>query len=175
MLVELKVVEQRYRAVIDAMDRMDVTEVVRLNGVAARPCTFGSVVMHLGGWRHWSTRAPSFSAVRIRWIRTSRPGFSSCVTCIQAGDSAPSAPSWLKKDTVRCPDFGPSIALWCAITASIPPSASGRALIASAGSDHARWSSGRSTSSGAFTWPTAPSSRWSVDSTTTVASVCPPA
>jgi transposase InsO family protein len=34
MLVELKVVEQRYRAVMDVMDGMDVTEVARLNGVA---------------------------------------------------------------------------------------------------------------------------------------------
>lgn len=34
MLVELKLVEQRYRAVIDALDGMDVTDVARRNGVS---------------------------------------------------------------------------------------------------------------------------------------------
>jgi transposase InsO family protein len=34
MLVELKVVEQRYRAVTDVLDGMNVTDVARLNGVA---------------------------------------------------------------------------------------------------------------------------------------------
>ena len=34
MLVELKLVEQRYRAVIDVLDGMSVTEVARRNGVS---------------------------------------------------------------------------------------------------------------------------------------------
>ena len=34
MLVELKAVEQRYRAVIDVLDRMSVTEVAQRNGVS---------------------------------------------------------------------------------------------------------------------------------------------
>ena len=34
MLVELKLVEQRYRAVIDVLDGMSVTDVARRNGVS---------------------------------------------------------------------------------------------------------------------------------------------
>jgi len=42
VLIELGVVEQRHRAVLEVADGLSVTEVARRYGVTARPCTAGS-------------------------------------------------------------------------------------------------------------------------------------
>ena len=67
MLMELKVVEQRYRAVTDVLDGMNVTEVARLNGVARQNGAHLGSPLCVGG--HGGPRRPidqSRSAVRTR-------------------------------------------------------------------------------------------------------------
>ena len=73
MLVELKAVEQRYRAVIDVLDGMSVTEVAQRNGVSRRASTRGCGAMPTEVWPPWPTRAPN-PELRTRWLRSPRPG-----------------------------------------------------------------------------------------------------
>ena len=79
MLVELKLVEQRYRAVIDVLDGMSVTDVARRNGVTrqTRP-RVAAPLCQRGPGRTWPTRARSPRAARTRCPRSSRRGWSSC-------------------------------------------------------------------------------------------------
>ena len=94
MLVELKLVEQRYRAVIDVLDGMSVTDVARRNGVSRQTrAHVAASLCRAAAWRPWPTRARSPRAVRTRWPRSSRPGWSSCAERTRGGDHAPSAPS----------------------------------------------------------------------------------
>jgi transposase len=74
VLVELKVVEQRYRAVIDVLDGMSVTEVAARNGVTRQTLHAWLPPTPTEGWPLWPTRAPSPRAVPIRCRRSSRPG-----------------------------------------------------------------------------------------------------
>ncbi len=58
-VVELEAVEQRYRAVIDVLDGMCVTEVARRNGVSRQSVHTWLRRYAKEAWRHWPTRARS--------------------------------------------------------------------------------------------------------------------
>ena len=56
MLAELGAVEQRYRAVLEALDEgVSVTEVARRYGGVRQTCTLGCAGMPKAGWAGWRT------------------------------------------------------------------------------------------------------------------------
>ena len=127
----------------------------------------GCAAMRVAAWQHWPTRAQSPRAARTRWPRSPRPGWCPCVANTPDGDHDRSAPVSPMRASIRCRDSRRSIGLWCATTCSNRHHASAPVLTTNAGSDRARWSSGRWTSSDASISPTEPRSRWSPASMTT--------
>ena len=55
MLVELSVMEQRYRAVLEVEAGCPVTEVAARHGVSGKACTPGCAVTGLAAWLPWPT------------------------------------------------------------------------------------------------------------------------
>ena len=103
MLVELGLVEQRYKAVCEVLDGATVIDVAERNGVTRQTVHPGSAAMRARGSPAWSTRPPSPSRAPTRWPRWSRPASSRCVEPIRVGDRGPSAPTWPERASRRCP------------------------------------------------------------------------
>jgi hypothetical protein len=91
VLVELGLVEQRYRAVLEVLDDgATVVEVARRYGLPGRPCTPGCAGRWLEVWVGWPTRAPGRPGVRTRSHHRSRRGWWRCGGRIRAGGRAAS-------------------------------------------------------------------------------------
>jgi transposase-like protein len=92
VLVELKLMEQRYRAVIDVLDGMSVTDVARRNGVSRQTLHIWLRRYAESGMAALADKSSSPRAVRTRWLHSSRPRWSSCAGRIRGGGGARSAP-----------------------------------------------------------------------------------
>jgi leucine-zipper of insertion element IS481 len=91
VLVELGLVEQRYRAVLEVLDDgATVVEVARRYGLAGRPCTPGCAGTRLEVWVGWPTRAPSRPPAHIRSPQRWRRGWWCDGGRIRAGGRAAS-------------------------------------------------------------------------------------
>jgi hypothetical protein len=77
-LVELSVVEQRYRAVLEAAAGVPVTEVAARYECHARACTPGSSATGRAGWAPWQTGHAGLIPARTRSAHRSR---RRCVRC----------------------------------------------------------------------------------------------
>ena len=88
MLVELGVVEQRYKAVLEVLnDGATVTDVARRYGVARQTVHAGCAVRD-AGLAGLADRRRSRRRARIRWRRRSRRGSWSCAGRIRGGGRA---------------------------------------------------------------------------------------
>ena len=87
MLRELSVAEQRYQAVLAVIeDGLPVTEAAAKFGVTPADAACVAVPLcRAAGWRRWPIGRIGRGRVRIRWLRRSRCGWSSCAGCIRAG------------------------------------------------------------------------------------------
>ena len=86
MLVELGVVEQRYRAVLEVLDGASVTEWRAGMGWRVRRCMSGCAGMRTTVvWRLWRTGRRGRGRVRIRCRRRSRRGSWRCAGRIRRG------------------------------------------------------------------------------------------
>ena len=91
MLVELGLVEQRYRAVLEVLnDGATVVEVARRYGVARQTLHGWLRRYAAGGLGGWPTGVPDRPRVRIRLPRRSRRGSWRCGGRIRAGGHAAS-------------------------------------------------------------------------------------
>ena len=91
MLVELRLAEQRLKAVLEVLDGANVTDVTRHYRVVretVQDCLQRYGNQCLAGLADRSSRP---RAVRTRWPLESRPGWSSCVWPIGAGVRPPSS------------------------------------------------------------------------------------
>ena len=174
MLVELKLVEQRYRAVIDVLDGMSVTDVARRNGVSRQSVHTWLRRYANGGMAALADKSSKPESCPHQMPPVIEAESSSCAGRIRGGDPGPSALSWPRRGSAHRPDALRSIAPWCAIICSTRRRANARAPTTSAGSAPAPWSCGRWTSSDASISPTAPRSRSSPASTTIHGSACVP-
>jgi hypothetical protein len=68
VLVELGLVEQRYKAVLEVLDGATVTDVPRRNGVVRQTVYDWLRRYAAGGLAGWPTRHPSRSPAPIRWL-----------------------------------------------------------------------------------------------------------
>ncbi len=118
---------------------------------AARRCTPGSESTPTGASRPSSTSPPSRTAARTRCRRSSRLASSRCAGPTPTGDHARSSTGSVVRASTRCPAGARSTGRSSATASSSRGSAGGRRRTTSAGSDLARWSSGRWTSSAAST------------------------
>ena len=156
MLVELKLVEQRYRAVIDVLDGMSVTDVARRNKVSRQTV-------------HTWLRRYADGGMAALADKSSKP--ESCPhqmsPMIEARvvEMRRAHPRWgprsirthlAQEGFTPVPAARRSIGPWCAITCSSRRRASDRAPTTSAGSAAVPWSCGRWTWSDASISPTAP-------------------
>jgi len=116
MLVELGVVEQRYRAVLEVLDGAEVTEVARRYGVA-RQTLHGWLRRYAqeGGIANLADRSsrpvscphqmPAVVEARVLAIRSAHPAWG-----------RPGSPiSCCGRAATRCPGGRRSIGRWCAI------------------------------------------------------------
>jgi transposase len=116
MLVELGVVEQRYRAVLEVLDGAEVTEVARRYGVA-RQTLHGWLGRYAaeGGIANLADRSsrpvscphqmPAVVEVRVLAIRGAHPGWGPSRIAHQL----------LREGVDPCPGGRRSIGRWCAI------------------------------------------------------------
>ena len=115
MLVELGVVEQRYRAVLEVLDGATVIEVARRYGVA-RQTVHGWLRRYaaagLGGLADRSRGRPR---VRTRCRRWSRRGWWRCGGRIRAGGRAASLTSLAVRGSCRCRGGRGCIGRWSAM------------------------------------------------------------
>ena len=79
MLVELGLVEQRYKAVCEVLESATVVDGARRNGVVRRRCTTGFAATRGTAGAGWWTARPSPSPAPTRWPPRSRSASSSCV------------------------------------------------------------------------------------------------
>ena len=89
MLAELGAVEQRYRAVLEALDEgVSVTEVARRYGGVRQTCTLGCAGMPKAGWAGWRTSLRGRRRARMRCLRRPRRGSQGCGGIIRGGSVA---------------------------------------------------------------------------------------
>ena len=145
MLVELNVVEQRYRVVLEVLeDGLPVTEVAMRHGVSRQTVhTWLRRYRASREWRDWSTAPGDRRGVRTR----SRRRWSAwCVTCavtIRAGGRGAWSTSCAARAWPGFQDAPASIACWTATSSSSPLPGVASAPCTGAGSGLVRWSSGR--------------------------------
>ena len=88
MLVELRLVEQRYQAVLEVLDGANVSAVAIRFGVTRQTVHRWLRRYAAQGWRGWPTAPPRRLPARTRWRQRSRHGFLSCAMPTRAGDRA---------------------------------------------------------------------------------------
>jgi transposase-like protein len=91
VLVELGLVEQRYKAVLEVLDGATVTDVARRSGVVRQTVHDWLRRYAADGLAGLPMDHPRPSPALTRWPRRSRPPSSSCAGPIPAGAPAPSA------------------------------------------------------------------------------------
>ena len=127
-------------------------------GCAARRCTPGSESTPTRASRLSSTSPPGRTAARTRCRPRSRPASWRCDASTPTSDHGRSSTGSVVRALTRFPGGARSTGRLFVTALSSRESAGGRRRTTSAGSDRARWSSGRWTSSAVSTYETAPSS-----------------
>jgi len=158
VLVELGVVEQRTKAVYEVLDGVDVVEVAKRYGVCRQTVHtwlkkyanegFSALVDKSSKPDSCPHQMPAEIEARVVEMRRQHP----------SSDRARSFTGSVVNESTRFPGGARSTGRLFVTASSSRESAGGRRRTTSAGSDRAQWSSGRWTSSAAFTYETAPSS-----------------
>jgi transposase-like protein len=101
VLVELKAVELRYRAVIDVLDQMSVTEVAQRNGVTRQSVHSWLRRYARGGMAALADKSSKPESCPHQMSPVIEARIVALRTPTSDGDRGPSAPSWPKK-VQRC-------------------------------------------------------------------------
>ena len=94
MLVELGLVEQRYKAVMEVLDGATVTDVGRRNGVVRQTVHDWLRRYAAGGLAGLADGSSRPQSCPRQMLRRSRPASSSCAGPFRLGPSEPSATAW---------------------------------------------------------------------------------